>query len=112
MNQPPRPPQPSAHGQQGVPEIGVSDAEMIQFYQQVLANCQHQAGHSSMLVQKLRAALAERDARIAELEADVAARKEAATGELVEVSAEANIYREEFPGLKDIKPARQKRGEG
>jgi hypothetical protein len=72
-------PQPSAKGQQGAPEITVSDGEMVQFYRQILANCQHQSGISAMLVEKLRAAVADRDVRIAELEAEVSALRERVT---------------------------------
>lgn len=86
-------PQPSAKGQQGMPEITVSDGEMVQFYRQILANCQHQSGIGAMLVEKLRAAIADRDVRIAELEAENAAMKtapesvtfEATAGEIVDV---------------------------
>lgn len=97
----PRPPQASAKGQQGAPEIGVSDAEMIQFYQQALANCQYQAGRSSMLVEKLRAALAERDAKIAELEAENAALKGSASAPRDVVSFEVTAG-EELPWRKEV----------
>lgn len=115
-----RPPQPSPKGQQGVSEIIVTHEEMAVEMQSAVGSAKYDLSFLSIWRTKATAALAERDARIAELEAENAALKKRASGgvevtehgDLVEVPAEANIYREEFPGLKDAKPARQKRGEG
>lgn len=100
---PARPPLPSPKGQQGAPEIQVTGGELIESYRDLLSDCQYQLTVNSILLRKTKAeledyaeTLAERDARISELEAEIAALKESAGG-----GAPA-----------DTKSARQKQGAG
>lgn len=103
VNPPPRPPQPSAKGQQGTPEIVATYAELIDAYREGASVVHQQSLIDNITLRKLRAALVERDealaecdvhlaersAQIAELEAEVAALKESATRAPAAVGFEA-----------------------
>lgn len=101
------PPPVSPRGQQGVPEIQVTGGELIESYREQQSDCQYQLTINSILLRKTKAelenyaeALAQRDVRIAELEAENAALKE---------SAAAVVHMEATAGEVVEVPPRQKR---